>query len=121
MDQNQALNELSNKFMDIEKVQEIYNLFEKDAIVESKVAMNLSMRTSVYDKELEKSDTIILLLEKLSDSSSMEARWAVAKNPHTPIEVLQKLSKDKVNLVRALVATNPTTPKEILSSFFSDE
>jgi len=85
------------------------------------VAMNLSLRTSVYDREQQKSNTIIDLLISLSQSQSMEARWAVAKNPHTPTEILEKLSSDPINLVRALVATNINTPSKTLDKFFSDE
>ena len=92
-----ALDELSDKTLDIKRVEEIYNLFIGDKVLESKVAMNLSMKTSVYDKELGKSETMVSLLEKLSTSDSMEARWAVAKNPHTPVEILTNLANDEIN------------------------
>lgn len=121
MEFEKALDELSDKTLDILKVKEIYNAFAGDNIIESKIAMNLSMRTSVYDRSLGKSDTMIELLSLLAKSDSMEARWAVAKNPHTPIEILEFLSNDKINLVRALVATNPNTPSNILPKFFNDE
>jgi hypothetical protein len=112
---------LENKELDINLIKEIYLNFKYDLDVISKIAMNLSMRTSVYDSEKEKSDVMIWLLVELSDSSDMSVRWAVAKNPHTPVEILEKLSNDEVNLVRALVATNPNTPIFILNKFFSDE
>lgn len=121
MDLETALDELSDKTLEIEKVEQIYKQFIGDKVVESKVAMNLSMKTSVYDKELGYSKTMVNLLIDLSKSESMEARWAVAKNPHTPVEILELLSNDKINLVRALVATNPNTPSQILPKFFSDE
>lgn len=116
-----ALEELSDKTLDIQEVQKIYELFIGDKVLESKVAMNLSMKTSVYDKTLGYSEIMVSLLEKLAFSESMEARWAVAKNPHTPVKTLEFLANDSINLVRALVATNPNTPKEILTTFFNDE
>lgn len=121
MNQDDIFEILKNKTTKIEDVEKIYeeNIGTKE--IESMVAMNLSLRTSIYDRELEKSDIMTSLLIKLSDSQSMEARWAVAKNPHTPSEILEKLSFDKINLVRALVATNTNTPAKALDKFFSDE
>jgi hypothetical protein len=121
MTQESIYEALENKNLDIEKVNEIFEQHIGTEEIESMVAMNLSLRTSVYDRSLEQSDTMTNLLVKLSDSSSMEARWAVAKNPHTPLDILEKLSGDKINLVRALVATNPLTPTKILDKFFFDE
>lgn len=112
---------LQDKTLDIQKVAQIYKENENNKEIESMVAMNLSLRTSVYDKNLQKSETMIGLLEQLAFSSSMEARWAVAKNPHTPTNTLLMLAQDEVNLVRALVATNPNTPSKILEKFFHDE
>jgi hypothetical protein len=121
MSNDAILQILQDKTLDIKKVAAIYEENKNNLPIESMVAMNLSLRTSVYDKELEKSDTIIGLLEQLATSKSMEARWAVAKNPHTPIYVLETLAKDEINLVRALVATNANTPAKILEKFFNDE
>ncbi|WP_200762896.1 hypothetical protein [Nitrosophilus alvini] len=121
MDRNEALELLEDKKLPLEKVKEIFENFGEDMEVVGMVAMNLSLRTSVYDREKEKSPIMTELLVKLSQSEDMGSRWAVAKNPHTPSEVLEKLSRDEVNLVRALVATNPNTPKNILSQLFSDE
>ena len=112
---------LETKDLPIEKVKELYYTHKNDKQIVGQVAMNLSLRTSVYDREKEKSDTMIELLMDIAKSDDMGSRWAVAKNPHTPVEVLEYLSKDKVNLVRALVATNPSTPSKILQDFFSDE
>jgi hypothetical protein len=112
---------LQDKTLDIQNVAQIYKENQNNKEIESMVAMNLSLRTSVYDKNLEKSETMIELLEQLACSSSMEARWAVAKNPHTPTNTLLILAQDEVNLVRALVATNPNTPSKILEKFFHDE
>ncbi|NWF67313.1 MAG: hypothetical protein HXX81_07600 [Campylobacterales bacterium] len=121
MDKHEALNKLADKSVDILEVANIFNTFLDDIEIESSVAMNLSVRTSVYDRELGKSDIMQDLLIKLSNSKDMGVRWAVAKNPHTPVDILVKLSTDSVNLVRALVATNPNTPVEVLVPFFSDE
>lgn len=121
MSNDALLQILQDKTLDIKEVAKIYEENKGNLPIESMVAMNLSLRTSVYDKNLEKSDTMIDLLEQLSTSKSMEARWAVAKNPHTPLWVLENLAKDEVNLVRALVATNDNTPAKILEKFFSDE
>lgn len=121
MSNSLLLEMLQDKTLDIQKVAEIYKENQHDEEVESYVAMNLSLRTSVYDKTLEKSETMVALLEQLAYSSSMEARWAVAKNPHTPTDTLMYLSKDDINLVRALVATNANTPSKILEHFFHDE
>ncbi len=113
---------LEDKTLDIEEVKKIYYPFKYHKEIVGQVAMNLSLRTSVYDRELEHSDTMIELLRDLaSNEADMGARWAVAKNPHTPEDVLVQLSSDDVNLVRALVATNPKTPPTILEKFFSDE
>jgi len=121
MNRENMLETLSNKSLDIEKVYAIFEHFKGDVLMEATIAMNLSLRTSVHDVSLEKSDTMSLLLEKLSTSEDMSVRWAVAKNPHTPEAVLVHLSHDPINLVRALVATNKTTPKPILQELFNDE
>ena len=121
MTQKEASEQLANKALDILHVKNIFETFAGDSVIEGLVAMNLSLRTSVHDREKEQSKTMIELLEKLSNSLDMSVRWAVAKNPHTSIQVLEKLSKDDVNLVRALVATNPKTPTSILQKLFSDE
>lgn len=121
MSNEQLLDSLQDKTLDIKEVAKLYEANKGNQEIESMVAMNLSLRTSVYDKNLEKSDTMTALLEQLAHSKSMEARWAVAKNPHTPIYVLEILAKDEVNLVRALVATNENTPAKILEKFFNDE
>lgn len=121
MTEKEATEKLSNKSLDILHVKDIFEAFAGNSIIEGLVAMNLSLRTSVYEREKEFSETICKLLEKLSDSCDMSVRWAVAKNPHTSIEVLEKLSKDTINLVRALVATNPNTPTHILQKLFNDE
>lgn len=115
------IEKLEDKFLDIKEVKEIFERNLGDKEMESMVAMNLSQKTSVYDKELGKSDEMEYILEKLLESESMEARWAVAKNPHTPTKCLEILAKDGINLVRALVATNPNTPASLLDKFFSDE
>lgn len=113
---------LEDKTLPIEDVEKIYTAFKSDKQIVGQVAMNLSLRTSVYDREKEYSPVMVsLLIDIASNPVDMGARWAVAKNPHTPIEVLRHLSNDSVNLVRALVAANPSTPSDILEKFFSDE
>lgn len=113
---------LEDKALPIEEVQEIYNAFRDDKQLVGQVAMNLSLRTSVYEREKEYSPIMVkLLIDIASNPVDMGARWAVAKNPHTPIEVLRHLANDSINLVRALVATNPSTPTDVLEKFFSDE
>jgi hypothetical protein len=113
---------LEDKTLSIEDVKTIYFAFRNDKAIVGQVAMNLSLRTSVYDREQEYSDTMVTLLTDIADNPvDMGARWAVAKNPHTPVVILKKLAQDPINLVRALVATNPSTPPEILEGFFSDE
>jgi Trk K+ transport system NAD-binding subunit len=121
MQQEEVLDILQNKSLPINEIKAIYLKHKGTKEIESMIAMNLSLRTSVYDTSLEKSDTMTELLKELSASKSMEARWAVAKNPHTPIDILEQLSKDSVNLVRALVATNPNTKASTLNQFFNDE
>lgn len=117
----EAIEALEDKELDIAMIKELYLKFKDDIDVTGKVAMNLSIRTSVYNREKEKSDIMKWLLVELSNSTDMATRWAVGKNPHTPIDILEKLSNDEINLVRALVATNPNTPVSILNRFFSDE
>ena len=113
---------LQDKELPIEDVEAIYNAFDTNKEIVGQVAMNLSLRTSVYEREKEYSPTMVRLLIDISKNPvDMGARWAVAKNPHTPVEVLRHLAADPINLVRALVATNPSTPSEILEKFFSDE
>lgn len=121
MQTQQWLEELENKTLDIQRVKAIFDEAKGNKEIESMVAMNLSLRTSVYEPQKEKSEQMVYLLEQLSHSESMEARWAVAKNPHTPIEVLKALAQDRINLVRALVATNPKTPTAVLEQFMEDE
>ncbi|MCH9814059.1 MAG: hypothetical protein K0U47_08975 [Epsilonproteobacteria bacterium] len=120
-DREEVLDLLEIKDTPIEKIEKIFESYKSDQEVVGMVAMNLSLRTSVYDREQEKSETMTRMMHKLATVEDMGSRWAVAKNPHTPIEVLELLAKDSVNLVRALVATNPNTPKAILTNFFSDE
>jgi hypothetical protein len=113
---------LENKTLNIELVKKIYFSFREHKEIVGQVAMNLSLRTSVYDREKEYSETMVELLRDLAvNDVDMGARWAVAKNPHTPEDVLSNLATDKINLVRALVATNPATPSSLLEKFFSDE
>jgi hypothetical protein len=113
---------LEDKALPIEQVAEIYNAFKANKEIVGQVAMNLSLRTSVYERDKEYSPIMVeLLIDIASNPVDMGARWAVAKNPHTPVEVLRHLSADSINLVRALVATNPSTPSDVLEKFFSDE
>lgn len=113
---------LEDKTLPIEEVQSIYIAFKSDKQLVGQVAMNLSLRTSVYEREREYSPIMVeLLIDIASNPVDMGARWAVAKNPHTPVEVLRHLSTDSINLVRALVAANPSTPSDVLEKFFSDE
>ncbi|TQV62032.1 MAG: hypothetical protein FNT15_08110 [Sulfurovum sp.] len=121
MNRDEALTLLENSGMDIKEVEGIFYQFKEDNEVVSMVAMNLSRRTSVYDKQMGKSETLISLLNELAKSNDMSSRWAVAKNHHTKAETLEFLAKDGINLVRALVATNPNTPVSVLSKFFFDE
>lgn len=121
-DEAKIMDLLEDKTLDIEIVKEIYYPFKEHKEIVGQVAMNLSLRTSVYDRELEYSETIVELLRDLAQNTAdMGARWAVAKNPHTPQDVLTQLAKDEINLVRALVATNPKTSPAVLEKFFSDE
>ncbi len=113
---------LQNKELPIETVKEIYFSFKENKELVGQVAMNLSLRTSVYARDKEYSDTIVELLTHIATNpADMGARWAVAKNPHTPIDILRVLAKDDVNLVRALVCANPSAPSDILEKFFNDE
>lgn len=121
MKKDDIISSLEDKDIAIEKVDKIFEENRDDLQIVGLVAMNLSLRTSIYDREKNKSSVMIELLEKLCEVDDMGSRWAVAKNPHTPVEVLKKLAKDEVNLVRALVATNPNTPSDLLAEFFSDE
>ena len=118
----QLIEFLESKSLPIEDVKTIYEAFKEDKQIVGQVAMNLSLRTSVYEREREYSPIMVeLLIDIASNPVDMGARWAVAKNPHTPVEVLRHLANDTVNLVRALVATNPATPSDVLEKFFSDE
>ncbi|MCK9373907.1 MAG: hypothetical protein M0P91_12000 [Sulfuricurvum sp.] len=113
---------LENKSLPINDVETIYNAFKDHKELVGQVAMNLSLRTSVYERDREYSPVMVrLLIDIANNPIDMGARWAVAKNPHTPVEVLRHLSNDSINLVRALVATNPSTPSDVLEKFFSDE
>lgn len=113
---------LEDKTLPIEEVRKIYDAFKDNKQLVGQVAMNLSLRTSVYDRDQEYSPIMVDLLIDISQNPiDMGARWAVAKNPHTPVEVLRHLANDSINLVRALVATNPSTPSDVLEKFFSDE
>lgn len=113
---------LEDKTLPIEDVRTIYDAFREDKQLVGQVAMNLSLRTSVYERDQEYSPIMVDLLIDISQNPiDMGARWAVAKNPHTPVEVLRHLANDSINLVRALVATNPSTPSDVLEKFFSDE
>ncbi|WP_201352204.1 hypothetical protein [Hydrogenimonas urashimensis] len=118
---DEAIERLEDKTAPLEEVKEIFEAYRDDMEVVGQVAMNLSLRTSVYDREKEGSPLMVELLVELSKVEDMGSRWAVAKNPHTPAEVLAKLAGDEVNLVRALVATNPNTPATVLQSLFGDE
>ncbi|MGE4509528.1 MAG: hypothetical protein AB7D43_00335 [Sulfurimonadaceae bacterium] len=121
-DEAALLEALDNRALDIKLVQKIYLPFRDNKEIVGQVAMNLSLRTSVYDREKEYSETMVELLRDLAvNEADMGARWAVAKNPHTPADVLSALANDEVNLVRALVATNPSTPPSVLEKFFGDE
>jgi len=113
---------LEDKSLPIEDVETIYNAFKDHKELVGQVAMNLSLRTSVYERDREYSPIMVrLLIDIASNPIDMGARWAVAKNPHTPVEVLRHLANDSINLVRALVATNPSTPSDVLEKFFNDE
>ncbi len=113
---------LEDKELPIETVKTIYDALKDNKEIVGQVAMNLSLRTSVYERDREYSDTMVELLCDIAQNPvDMGARWAVAKNPHTPAAVLEMLAKDEINLVRALVATNPSTPPTVLEKFFGDE
>jgi len=113
---------LEDKQLSIETVKEIYFSFREHKELVAQVAMNLSLRTSVYERDKEHSETMVELLRDIATNPvDMGARWAVAKNPHTPLSILKILAHDEINLVRALVGANPATPADILERFFSDE
>ncbi|MDP2851275.1 MAG: hypothetical protein Q8O20_09420 [Sulfuricurvum sp.] len=121
-DTSELIELLEDKSLPIEEVKAIYSAFKTDKLVVGQVAMNLSLRTSVYERDREYSPIMVeLLIDIASNPIDMGARWAVAKNPHTPVEVLRHLSQDPINLVRALVAANPATPSDVLEKFFNDE
>ncbi len=121
-DTSRLIEFLEDKTRPIDDVAAIYHAFRDNKEIVGQVAMNLSLRTSVYEREKEYSSTMVeLLIDIASNPVDMGARWAVAKNPHTPVEVLRHLANDPINLVRALVATNPSTPADVLEKFFSDE
>ena len=116
------VDKLENKQLPISEVKSIYESHKNHKEVVSQVAMNLSLRTSVHDRNKEYSQEMVDLLSDIAvNPVDMGARWAVAKNPHTPVKVLELLAKDEINLVRALIATNPSTPTAVLDKFFSDE
>ncbi len=122
IEREEILESLQNKELDILHVEKIYKEHRDDKEIVGQVAMNLSLRTSVYEREKGYSQTMVDLLSDIAvNPIDMGARWAVAKNPHAPAGVLETLSKDSINLVRALVATNPSTPSPILEKFFNDE
>ncbi|BBG64725.1 leucine rich repeat variant [Hydrogenimonas sp.] len=121
MERESSIEELKNRDLPLTRVKEIFEAFTDDMEVVGQVAMNLSMRTSVYDKDMGRDPLMVELLVRLSETEDMGSRWAVAKNPHTPSHILQKLAEDKINLVRALAATNPNTPSDVLQRLFNDE
>lgn len=121
MNYEEAIEKLNDTNIPIGDVRDIFDTFKDNNEIVGMVAMNISRRCSVYDKEQGKSEEMIALLIELSESSDMGSRWAVAKNHFTPIDILEKLSSDPINLVRALVATNPNTPTSTLNKLFSDE
>ena len=106
---------------DLDTIYILLKSFPKDTDIESNVAMALSLRTSVYDREKGSHAKMDEMLSILADSDDMQARWAVAKNPHTSETILARLAKDPINLVRALVANNPKTPVTMLTELFNDE
>jgi len=119
---DQLIGFAQDKTLNIDELKKIYLAFKNNREIVGQVAMNLSLRTSVYEREKEYSDVMVELLCDIAiNPVDMGARWAVAKNPHTPVQVLELLAKDEINLVRALVATNPSTPPNILEKLFSDE
>lgn len=106
---------------DLDTIYIVLKSFPQDTDVESNAAMALSLRTSVYDREKGAHPQMEEMLEILAASEDMQARWAVAKNPHTSEALLLRLAKDPINLVRALVANNPKTPASVLNELFNDE
>jgi hypothetical protein len=121
MQSEEAIRQLEDRHLPLEKVEEIFLTFRDNMQVVGQVAMNLSLRTSVYAPEKSAHPLMGKLLTALAEVEDMGSRWAVAKNPHTPVEVLTKLADDEVNLVRALVAANPNTPPALLQRLFNDE
>lgn len=117
----EAIELLEDPETSIDTIYILLKSFPKDMDIESNVAMALSMRTSVYDREKGTHEHMDEMLQILAESEDMQARWAVAKNPHTSEAILKTLGKDPVNLVRALVANNPKTPVAILNELFNDE
>lgn len=121
MNYEEAIEKLNDVNLPISEVRVIFEKLRDNNEIVGMVAMNISRKCSVYDKEQGKSEEMITLLRELSEVSDMGSRWAVAKNHFTPTDILETLSNDPINLVRALVATNPNTPIPILNKLFSDE
>lgn len=121
MNYEEAIEKLNDVNLPIDEVKVIFEKLRDNNEIVGMVAMNISRKCSVYDKEQGKSEEMITLLRELSEVSDMGSRWAVAKNHFTPADILETLSNDSINLVRALVATNPNTPISILNKLFSDE
>ena len=121
MNRDEAIEKLEERKLPLEEVKEIFETWREDMSVIGHVAMNLSLRTSVYERDKDAEPLMEELLVALSEVEDMGSRWAVAKNPYTPPHILEKLARDDVNLVRALVATNPNTPAPVLHTLFGDE
>jgi len=117
----EAISCLESPETSLDTIYELFLAFPKDAEIESNIAMALSLRTSIYDRSKGAHPHMVEMLETLVHSEDMQARWAVAKNPHTPSSLLELLGTDEINLVRALVATNPDTPSTTLRELFNDE
>ena len=61
------------------------------------------------------------MIEKLAEDEDEDVRFAVAKNPKTPVDILRKLTENKDWMTRQGVAMNPKTPVEILRKLAEDK
>ena len=73
---------LEDKELPIDDIKTIYYAFKENKEIVGQAAMNLSLRTSVYKRDQEYSETMVeLLIDIAGNPVDMGARWAVAKNP----------------------------------------
>jgi len=117
---NQALEELDDIELSINKLKNILSNFIDNIDIINAFASHLNKKNIMYEYSNIQIKELKSLLNRLSHIDNINIQIALAQNRYTPINILKKLSKSRIASIRASISTNSSVPSYILNSLFKD-